>query len=63
MLNCNQVTRLISESQDRKLSMGEQWSLRMHVFFCSGCRNFNEQVPFIRLAMRAWPSENDEPIK
>ena len=63
MLNCEQVTRLISESQERSLSLSERLSLKMHVMMWSGCRNFSQQVPFIREAMRAYARGKNEEVK
>ena len=64
MLNCKEATRLVSESQDRKLSLRETLPLRLHLMFCAGCRNFNKHVPFLREAMRAFTKrDSDEPKK
>ncbi len=64
MLNCKEATRLISESQERKLSVLEAMSLRFHLLICSGCKNFSKQVPFLSKAMRAFAKrEGDEPGK
>lgn len=54
MLNCKEATRLISESQERKLSLLEIMPLKFHVMMCSGCKNFSLQVPFLSQAMRAF---------
>jgi len=54
MLNCKEVTRLISESQERKLSLLEKMPLKFHLMMCSGCKNFSQQVPFLSQAMRAF---------
>lgn len=48
MMNCKQVTRLLSDSQERKLTFIEKTSLRMHTTMCSGCRNFGKQMGIIR---------------
>ena len=62
MLNCKEATRLISESQERKLSLLEKMSLKFHVMMCSGCKNFSQQVPFLSQAMRAFAKcKGDEP--
>lgn len=53
MLSCREVTRLVSESQERNLSIAEKLSLNLHTMMCDGCRNFSLQVPFLRKAMRA----------
>lgn len=60
MMSCQQATRLISESQDRALSMSEKLSLKMHVMMCVGCKNFSLQVPFLSKAMKAYAKGLDE---
>lgn len=62
MLNCKEATQLISESQERKLSLLEIMPLKFHVMMCSGCKNFSKQVPFLSQAMRAFAKwDGDEP--
>lgn len=63
MLNCRLVTRLISESQERPLSLQEKLNLKMHVMMCSGCRNFSLQVPFLSKTMRAYAEGKDEEVR
>lgn len=60
MMNCQQATKLISESQERALSMPEKVSLKVHVMMCSGCKNFSLQVPFLSKAMKAYALGFDE---
>ncbi len=60
MMNCQQATRLISESQERPLSLPEKMTLKMHVLMCSGCKNFSLQVPFLSKAMKAYAKGFDE---
>ncbi|MDA3869301.1 MAG: zf-HC2 domain-containing protein [Gammaproteobacteria bacterium] len=52
MMNCKQATRLVSQSQDRELSLPERIRLRFHLLMCSGCSNYNKQMSFIRKAMQ-----------
>lgn len=59
MLNCQDITRLISESQERSLSVKEKMALKMHVMMCSGCRNFGRQMFTIRNAARAYARGED----
>jgi len=54
MLSCHQATRLLSESQERPLSMKEKMGLKFHTTMCSGCRNFGKSVGTIREAMRGF---------
>lgn len=60
MMNCRQATRLISESQDRPLSLPERMTLKMHVMMCTGCKNFSLQIPFLSQAMKAYAKGLDE---
>lgn len=59
-LNCEQATRMMSESQERKLGTAERTVLRMHTWICSGCRNFGGQLGFIRQAMKGFAVHADE---
>lgn len=63
MLNCREVTRLVSESQERRLSVVEKMSLNLHLMMCDGCKNFSLQVPFLRRAMKAYSERLDEVIE
>jgi hypothetical protein len=61
MMNCKKATRLVSESQERKLSFTENMPLKFHLLICSGCKNFSQQVPFLSQAMRGftkWEGED-----
>ncbi|GAB4216760.1 MAG: hypothetical protein Fur007_17420 [Rhodoferax sp.] len=60
MMNCQQATRLISESQDRALSLSEKVALKVHLMMCSGCKNFSLQIPFLSQAMKAYAKGMDE---
>ncbi len=60
MLNCREITRLVSESQDRPLTLGEKLSLRTHVIMCSGCRNYEKNMTSLRLATRAFAQGANE---
>lgn len=63
MMSCEQSTRLISESQDRTLSLSEKMALKMHVLMCAGCKNFSLQIPFLSQAMKAYAKGVDETDK
>ena len=60
MLNCKNVTRLYSESQERTLTLQERISLKMHVMMCSGCHNFGKQMHILRQATRVYAKGGDE---
>jgi len=59
MLNCRDATRLMSESQERPLSMVESMSLKLHLMMCSGCSNFKEHMGTIRVMTRTFAKGKD----
>lgn len=50
MLTCKNATKLMSKSQEEPLALKERVTLRFHLLMCSGCRNYNKQMSFIRKA-------------
>ena len=44
MLSCKEVTHLLSEAQDRKITLPERVNLEMHLAICKGCKNFKSQM-------------------
>lgn len=58
-LSCKEATRLISQREDRTLTLGESAALRLHLAICRGCRAVGEQIPFLR---RALAKLFDEPL-
>lgn len=59
MLNCKQATALMSQGMDRELGLMQRMSLRFHLMMCSGCRNFNRQMAFLRRGCRKFPGQDD----
>ena len=60
MLDCRQVSHLVSEAQDRRLGLLERWRLRVHLKVCEGCRNFQDHMHFMRNATKHPPLLRDE---
>ena len=52
MRTCKEVTRLVSQGEDRDLQFGERVALRVHLAICRGCRNMRAQMLFLRRAVR-----------
>jgi hypothetical protein len=50
MLSCKQATELMSQEQDRSLSLSERTALRVHVWICAGCTNYRRQMSVLRAA-------------
>jgi hypothetical protein len=53
-LTCKQAAELLSQGQDRKLSVPERLTLRMHLAVCQGCRDYGDQLVFMRRALRTY---------
>lgn len=58
MLNCQSATRLLSESQDRKLSSFENFLLRMHNKMCKPCTQFEKQILDLRIITRSYAKKD-----
>lgn len=56
MLSCKQATELMSQEQDRPLSLSERIGLRLHVWICDGCNNYRRQMEVLRAACRRFGS-------
>jgi hypothetical protein len=52
MLNCRQVTRLISQAMDARLPWHRRWAMRFHLLYCVWCRRYAAQLQFLRDAAR-----------
>lgn len=54
MLKCKEACVLLSESQDRRLSLGENLSVLLHLALCPHCRRYRKQLKFIRQNLKYW---------
>lgn len=50
MRSCREISELVSQGMDKKLSLVETLAIRFHVMMCSHCRNFMHQTRFMRKA-------------
>ncbi|HBA66391.1 MAG TPA: hypothetical protein DCZ48_09525 [Methylococcaceae bacterium] len=57
MRSCRDITALMSQGLDKKLSLGERLAIGLHVMMCSGCRNFQSQSQFIRKAANRYTEQ------
>ncbi len=48
MLTCETATRLISDGMEQPLGLRERARLRMHLWICDGCANFQRQARVLR---------------
>lgn len=52
MLSCKQVSRLVSQSLERKLTYRERFGLSLHLMMCDACKLFSRQLRLLRQAMQ-----------
>ena len=68
MLHCDKVTKHVSDSMDRDLSLWQRLGVRMHLLMCKHCAQFAKQLQLIRKMSRKgvddYPQEQlDESVK
>jgi len=51
-LDCEQSSRMLSDSFDRDLTSSERWAVRLHYIGCWSCRRLRKQIAFLREAVR-----------
>lgn len=52
MLSCRQASMLLSQKQERQLTLKEKVDLKFHLAMCSGCRQLNKQFSSLRNIIR-----------
>lgn len=48
MITCREVSRLVSDSQERELPFRQRIAMRIHLFLCVFCRRFRDQLALLR---------------
>ena len=56
MVTCKDASRLLSQAQDRRLTLVERLKLRVHLAVCDACTRFSVQLTVMRRAMRQFRS-------
>jgi len=60
MINCQEHSRLTSESMDHSLCFWDRLSVRIHQWICPPCNRLRQQFNAIRMACRLIPGQSDE---
>jgi hypothetical protein len=61
MLNCKDVTQLISQSMDTSLPIGKRIGVRFHLLMCRFCARYERQLLLIRETVRHVVAAEDTP--
>jgi hypothetical protein len=56
-LDCKEVSRLISEGLDHDMPAPDRARLRYHFVICQTCRTVDEQMKFLRRAVKDMDKE------
>lgn len=59
MLSCEKASMLNSIKYERKLSLQEKTSLKVHSLICKHCRNFDENLSHLHTAMKTFRDKKD----
>lgn len=51
MIDCKHASRLLSQSMDTALPLGQRVRLRLHLLICDACSNFGRQLKLLRRAV------------
>ena len=57
MFKCREACKLLSEAQDRKLTLRERVLLNFHLAVCPPCRRYRKQLAFLRENLKKWLSD------
>ncbi len=52
MLRCREISKLVSESMERQLPLGQRMQVRMHLMLCRLCAGFARQTGLLRRAAK-----------
>jgi hypothetical protein len=58
---CRETSVLLSQAQDRRLKWFERLGLHLHLVACTGCRQLEGQLAFVRSAIRRYLERDDNP--
>jgi len=60
IFNCKAVTRMVSESMDRKLPFYQRIGIRMHLLMCKLCSRYRRQLSFLRETIRLQAASSED---
>jgi len=59
MLNCRQVSRLVSQSMDTRLRWYQRLGMRFHLLYCVWCRRYASQLRILQKACSQLDAEHE----
>jgi hypothetical protein len=56
---CHDITRLLSQSMDRRIPLYKRLAIRLHFQICVWCKRYGQQLTVIRQASRSVPEHSE----
>jgi glutathionyl-hydroquinone reductase len=53
-VTCKQVASLLIAREDREIALSEKVALRLHIYVCKACPNFEQQLLIMRKSLKLW---------
>jgi hypothetical protein len=54
MLTCKEVSRLVSETLDRRLPFGQRVAMRLHLLMCHACKAYKKRLILLQNILRLY---------
>ena len=52
IFDCSDISRLVSDSMDRRLPLYQRFGIRFHMMMCRYCARYRKQLFFLRKAIQ-----------
>ena len=62
MFKCSEVSRMVSESLDRRLPLVQRMGLRIHLIMCRFCSRYRKQLLSLRDTIRLHESRGEDTV-
>jgi hypothetical protein len=59
-VTCKQATMLLLAQEDRSIAMSDKVALRLHIYACKTCPNFEQQLLIMRKSLKLWRKYGSE---
>jgi hypothetical protein len=59
-VTCKQATMLLLAQEDRSIAMSDKVALRLHIYACKTCPNFEQQLLIMRKSLKLWRNYSSE---
>jgi hypothetical protein len=53
-VTCKQAASLLIAREDREIALSEKVALRLHIYACKACPNFEQQMLIMRKSLQLW---------